>query len=384
MTYINRLMIAVLALFGAQLHPHGFDDGQLVKTSFSKNVYHRMSIIHYVLHQGEEEQWVGSYDFKTGKCAKVKVIGSSFGISDHYFIMRFGEHSPEIRCTFDQEFWVPALNKWVPACKLHVGDKLLSEGKNAIPITYINLVKKPIEMYWIKTEGTHNYLVGYESILTHNAFGALAPVGYVMLEWAILEGAAAGSAAGAWLGPVTITAGATLGAIIGGALAWNKRNGMHNPEPMPGFSQSTYQPNANDFIKDQSIWDTTDNIPENPAADGGTKEKPKAAAPESDSKDDKKPNAQKPGKQPRPQTDDEIKRGIKSKEKLIKEHEQKLKDYAANPDAHDHKGVLKGKTREKREEIIKSRKDHLKQEIREWKEQNRKSNEKINANNGKA
>jgi len=50
-------------------------------------------------------------------------------------------------------------------------------------------------------------------------------------------------------------------------------------------------------------------------------------------------------------------------QKQIAEHEQKLEDYKANPDAYDNKGILKNASPERRQSIINGRVRHLQREI---------------------
>lgn len=62
--------------------------------------------------------------------------------------------------------------------------------------------------------------------------------------------------------------------------------------------------------------------------------------------------------------DGELARSKGSYEDLIVEHEQKLADYLADPDAHDNKGMLQGKTPELREKIIQGRANAIRKQIK--------------------
>jgi RHS repeat-associated protein len=66
----------------------------------------------------------------------------------------------------------------------------------------------------------------------------------------------------------------------------------------------------------------------------------------------------------------------RSLEKRISEHEKKLEDYKKDPDASDNKGFLKEATPEQRKSIIDKRIQHLKQEIKTFKENINKNNQK--------
>lgn len=63
------------------------------------------------------------------------------------------------------------------------------------------------------------------------------------------------------------------------------------------------------------------------------------------------------------QTMEQLEKSKKSYERLIEEHEQKLKDYIADPDAHDNQGRLANATPEVREKIISGRVKALEKQI---------------------
>jgi RHS repeat-associated protein len=65
-----------------------------------------------------------------------------------------------------------------------------------------------------------------------------------------------------------------------------------------------------------------------------------------------------------------VEKSIKSLQDRIAEHEQKLEDYKANPDAYDNKDFLKNApSQEIRDRIIQGRIKHLENEINEFKKQ---------------
>lgn len=59
------------------------------------------------------------------------------------------------------------------------------------------------------------------------------------------------------------------------------------------------------------------------------------------------------------QSNEELIKSKQSYEKLIKEHEKKLKDYIENPDLYDNKGLLKNAEKELRKKIINGRVNSL-------------------------
>ncbi len=77
-------------------------------------------------------------------------------------------------------------------------------------------------------------------------------------------------------------------------------------------------------------------------------------------------------------TNEQLQKSEKSYEKLKSEHEKKLADYKANPDAHDNKGRLAGaKTPEERQRIIDGRVKELEAQIKKHEGELRKIQEEI-------
>jgi predicted RNase H-like nuclease (RuvC/YqgF family) len=64
-----------------------------------------------------------------------------------------------------------------------------------------------------------------------------------------------------------------------------------------------------------------------------------------------------------------IEKSIHSLEQRIAEHERKLADYIANPDAFDNKGFLRNAPSEEvRQSIIQGRINHLQHKINNWRQ----------------
>ena len=72
-----------------------------------------------------------------------------------------------------------------------------------------------------------------------------------------------------------------------------------------------------------------------------------------------------------------LEKSNKSLDKRIEEHEQKLNDYQNDPDKNDNKDLLKNATPEQRKSIIEKRINHLKQEIKTFKDNIQKNNNQI-------
>lgn len=166
---------------------------------------------------------------------KIKLIGVSN--TNCYYRLIFNDYElHDIFCTPSQEFYVLAnsaadidanlANKtgWYPACMLQVGDVLLRDYTTdanpsgyGMAITGIEFIKQSCPVYTLEVEPYHTYLVGSNSILTHNI--ALESCLLLELSVAFGEGAIAGSQLGSYFGPFTWGAGLCIGGVIGvGAL----------------------------------------------------------------------------------------------------------------------------------------------------------------------
>ncbi len=194
----------------------------------------------------------------------VKSAGSS--VTNCYFKIGLAKFFvDEIICTPTQRFWMPKIKKWISAYKLRKGDVLLSDHKKLIPIADIRFVKRPLKVYALEIEGSHNYFVGHHSIITHNMpLPALA----AGLAIAFGEGAVAGGAAGSFFGPVTIVDGIAIGGLCGLSIQY--------------FAGSREQPkyyldfNADEIVKYRN---TVDQIENNPKEDDKKVKNDNAQAP---------------------------------------------------------------------------------------------------------
>ncbi len=205
---------------------HGFDRFTQVKMP------DEMKGIGFVFEDSfEEDQTVIAYDFDKKTCSQTKVQRASTNTVDCYFRISFAQRGESpIICSPAQKFYLPELKKWVPALRLKVGDKLLSNCTQQKPIVKIEFVNKPLIVYSIQIEGNHNYLVGKHGILTHNT--ALPWVG-VQLAWAFGEGATAGGGAGSFFGPPAMTVTGGIGAVIAVAVTASSLGDDSDPRPMP-------------------------------------------------------------------------------------------------------------------------------------------------------
>ncbi|MFA6065728.1 MAG: hypothetical protein WC707_00940 [Candidatus Babeliaceae bacterium] len=195
----------------AQLVGHGFGPHTLVKTG---DVWQS---IEQLCNNISEHQCVTSYTIHAGTYTHKKIKSAGTSTTNCYFRIGFDEQfNDDIICTPSQKFYVPAVQKWVPAYQLTVGDQLLGADKKLCPITHIEFVKKTLTVYSLGVTRPHNFLVGRHAIVTHNMFFPVAfHLGFSM---AFGSGAVAGGTAGSFLGPLTIIGGAAIGGVIGIAM----------------------------------------------------------------------------------------------------------------------------------------------------------------------
>ncbi len=107
---------------------------------------------------GEEVQ---SFDFKKNRVVNSKVIGMFAAKTDSFLFLN------ELKVTEKHPFAV-GVDKWEEAGKLKVGDQVLGNGN--ITIKNIKRVSKPVQVFNMTVNGTHNYYVhdGENKFLVHN------------------------------------------------------------------------------------------------------------------------------------------------------------------------------------------------------------------------
>lgn len=153
---------------------------------------------------------------------------------DGPFLFEPKHRDDEILCTPAQEFYVPAIGEWVPACRLEVGMMLQSQSDGTKKITEITPVNKELGVCILEVKKYHNLLVGKYGIVTHN----------VDLPWEMVlglsfpfgEGAVAGGCAGGTFGPIGVIGGVVVGGLIGcGLTYYANQNKTHRYETFFDF-----------------------------------------------------------------------------------------------------------------------------------------------------
>lgn len=203
--------ILLLLVSVSQLLGHGLG----ITTSIRRDKI-RQPIEQLFQNPRREKLWVSSYDFHRNAIVNSRLKSAGESQSNCYFQISFDDNQHnDILCTPSQEFYDVNGRHWILALRLQVGTQLLSaEGMRTI--TSIKFLKKPLNVYALEVENTHNFFAGSYAIATHN----------MAIPWALTAGlgvsfgagAAAGGTAGGCFGPITFIGGAALGGIIGIAI----------------------------------------------------------------------------------------------------------------------------------------------------------------------
>ncbi len=77
------------------------------------------------------------------------------------------DYEEEVRCTPEHPIWERDRG-WTPASKLSVGSILSTANQSPARITKIRNISERARVYNINVESSHNYFVGYSTILVHN------------------------------------------------------------------------------------------------------------------------------------------------------------------------------------------------------------------------
>ncbi len=117
----------------------------------------------------------------------------------------------DILCTPSQELYSIQRNRFISACKLRAGDRLLSLYNDSVTVHAITLMQKPLKVYALEVAHDHTYIVGNYGIVAHNmVLPELISVGTIVAP-TITSGAVIGGC----FCPVTLVGGIALGAAVG-------------------------------------------------------------------------------------------------------------------------------------------------------------------------
>jgi hypothetical protein len=160
---------------------------------------------------------VASYDISHACTIDQPVVTGKRSTTNCYIQLSFDNRptsAHDIVSTPTQEFYVLALNQWVPAYLLQTGDALLTKKMTVKPITRKNFVSESLNIYMLEIASSHTFFVGKHAILTHNIFLPVA----LNLGFVVPFGGVASGAVGSFFGPIGLVGGAIFGGVIGIAI----------------------------------------------------------------------------------------------------------------------------------------------------------------------
>lgn len=220
MHVLGRFPLCFIVFFyiapGNELCSHGLSEYTLVKiwkgSTYIKDIAHKIS----------KNKKIISHRFNKNRCGSgyVRAAGRSesncymqIGFDSKYFSKEPSDD--DLLCTPSQEFYIPAQDKWIPACQLKVGDELKSNSMGLKAITRIRLVDQHLSMYILEVEKYQNLFVGKYFVLTHNTSLPWAVSIIFSLPFGAGGGASAGGKMGSYFGPTGIIGGIVIGGVIG-------------------------------------------------------------------------------------------------------------------------------------------------------------------------
>ena len=212
MKYFLKFSLVLLATYSLaifQIDGHGFSGDTLIKIS-DQNTYQRIDALCQNLLK--TKVYIASYDTNSATYVNRLVTLGSTSKTNCYVKLWFDDFLyADISCTPTQEFYVPAINQWIQACRLHVGDLLLGQSHELKQIVRIEFITEPLQIYTLEIKGTHNFFVGRHAILTHNMLLPAAASLFVSIP----AGGMAGGSIGGFFGPIAFASGMIVGSIIG-------------------------------------------------------------------------------------------------------------------------------------------------------------------------
>ncbi len=213
MQCIIKKIIYLSCILFSVIHGHGFGSHTLIQLADDS----QKTIYSVCLGALRKTISVASHDIFHGCTTDQPVVTGKHSKTNCYIQLGF-DNQPnsvdDIICTPTQEFYVPAMNRWVSAYLLQVGDALLTKKMISKQITHKNFVQKSLNIYMLEIAKSHTFFVGKYALLTHNIFLPVA----VNLGFVVPFGTVATSTIGSFFGPIGLVAGAIVGGVVGVAV----------------------------------------------------------------------------------------------------------------------------------------------------------------------
>lgn len=217
MRILRLWFLCVFLLFvNSKLHAHGFGAQTMVKLigkshegwQSIKQIYD--ITVDYNLKAKSFNPITKNWGFQS-----IKVVG--FSKTNCYIKISLDKSLTNvIECTPSQQFYEINLQRWVSACQLQVGCKLLRDNidslGDSIEILEIELIERHLPVYIIEVANTHTFLVTGLSLLTHN--DVLVPTLLYTLSETAVGSSLGGIATSSALGVLGLSGGLLIGGII--------------------------------------------------------------------------------------------------------------------------------------------------------------------------
>lgn len=191
---------------GVELNSHGFAPDTLIQLADGS-----LQTMHAIYLQALHRPiMVASYNTNTLSIDGSYVKATRQVESQYCMQIGFdGDRENDVMCSITQEFYLPQSDQWIPACKLIVGDELLTSTKTTKSVTYIKLISDSLPIYILEVENLHTFFVGKYSVLVHNMELPFA----AYIGFSVSFGSEAAAVAGSFFGPIAFVGGISIGAL---------------------------------------------------------------------------------------------------------------------------------------------------------------------------
>lgn len=208
--YVSFVVISLFIAYCSFLYSHGFHKDTIIYCRAGQAIQSLGQIIDRV--KKNKCKYVTSYDQRNHTYIDKRARAAGFAQVPFYCALSFNnEPFADIICSPTQHFYRLFDQKWIPACDLHIGDKLLSKKMGSVKITDIVFVEERLQVYTIQVKDTHTFLVGSHGIVAHNIILPITAALGVTIPFST----GCGSGLGVVFGPVGFIGGILLGVGCG-------------------------------------------------------------------------------------------------------------------------------------------------------------------------
>lgn len=208
--YVSFVVISLFIARCSFLYSHGFHKDTIIYCRAGQAIQSLGQIIDRV--KKNKCKYVTSYDQRNHTYIDKRARAAGFAQVPFYCALSFNnEPFADIICSPTQHFYRLFDQKWIPACDLHIGDKLLSKKMGSVKVTDIVFVEERLQVYTIQVKDTHTFLVGSHGIVAHNIILPIAAALGVTIPFST----GCGSGLGVVFGPVGFIGGILLGVGCG-------------------------------------------------------------------------------------------------------------------------------------------------------------------------